>query len=78
MIEVIYDGGADALYIGLGSRSGRVHTYMTERHHDIAADVVDGQLAGLEILGASKHPIFSRLIPEMQGAVLTSFRTVFP
>ena len=76
MAEITYDGAADALYIGFADRSGRVHTYSTEQHHDVNVDVVDGRVAGIEILGASTHPVFSRLLPRLSGGILTGYHEV--
>lgn len=67
--EVTYDGEADALYIGLATEFvGRVST-IPSPDDAVQVDVVDGKMVGLEVLAASKHPLFAALVPKTSGAL---------
>jgi len=67
--EVTYDAEADALYIGLmRDFAGRVTTIPSGP--SLNFDVVDGQVVGIEVLGAKRHPVFGHLIPESNHPIV--------
>lgn len=75
--EVTYDGEADALYLGLACEWSTTSQRTVWTPDDsVGVDIVDGDIVGIEILGASKHPVFKHLLPDTSGIVeLRSFKT---
>lgn len=74
-MEVTYDAEADAMYICVDRRefhSTAKAKSILSPYGDVVFDTWDGKPHGIEVLGASKHPIFSQLIPRMEGGTLTS------
>jgi uncharacterized protein YuzE len=76
LTELTYDAEADALYLCLvdgGHSSSDVKTYSNDDNPGILVDTWDGNLHGIEVLAASKHPIFRNLLPTIAGGTLKSF-----
>ncbi len=75
--EITYDAEADALYIGLmtnwTARSKNVRTI--QNTDGLLFDIYDGKVVGIEVLGASRHPLFA-LVPKVSGdgVVLKEYR----
>lgn len=75
--ELTYDAEADALYITLACEwSARADEHDTLIGlGGVNVDVVGPHAVGIEVLHASKHPVFSSLIPKIDGATLRSFKS---
>ena len=76
MSEMSYDAEADALYICLvapGHSSSDVLTY--EAEGGVLVDFWDGRPHGIEVLNASRHPIFASLLSTVNGGTLKRFWT---
>jgi uncharacterized protein YuzE len=67
--EVTYDASADALYISLACGwSAEPEELKTLGMGGVMVDVLDEAIPiGIEVLGASRHPAFSHMIPRIQG-----------
>ena len=59
--ELTYDAEADCMYIGFGRGASRYKSYMNF-DGDVVLDLADGTVVGIEIIGASTHPVFKRLM----------------
>jgi len=75
--ELTYDAEADALHISLACGwSARAEDLTTQGFGGVLVDLLDDAVpVGIEVLAASKHPVFSQLIPKAQGASLTHYRS---